>query len=212
MENTASFIQALANPQSIAEVLLFVLPGFVAFKVDQQIRPQAVRNAVDAILEIGAYSIFNDLLWSPWYPFAAQHGFPTTVLGWLFSLLVLVVSPAGITWVYALSVDKLAAAGAIPSPTPRPWDHFFQRVVKQQRGRAVGVIITLHDSRRIAGVYKAPGFASSFPTEEQLLLGETWLLDGHGGFKERVAGSLGLLIDKDDILTLEFFEWPLPGG
>ncbi|HZZ64787.1 MAG TPA: DUF6338 family protein [Candidatus Baltobacteraceae bacterium] len=149
----------------------------------------------------------NDLLWSPVYPFGKQNGFPTALSAWLFSIIVLIVSPAMLTWGYARLVDLAASNAWIPSPISRPWDHFFQRVVKEQSGHAVGVIITLRDGRRIGGAYTKPGFASSFPTEEQLLLGETWLLDENGSFKERVAGSLGLLIDNDDILTLEFFTW-----
>lgn len=213
MHDAFEFFQALANPHSVAAALLFVLPGFVAFKIDQRLRPQAVRSGFDAILEIIVYSIVNDLLWSPLYPFGKQGGFPTSIGSWLFSLLVLVCSPAILTWVFAVSIDALAARGVLPSPTPKPWDHFFQRVVNKQAGREVGVILTLRDGRRLGGVYKAPGFASSFPAEEQLLLGETWLLDKEGGFQERVFGSPGLLIDKDDILALEFFaRQTLPRG
>jgi hypothetical protein len=93
----------------------------------------------------------------------------------------------------------------IPSPISKPWDHFFSRVAK---GKEIGVILTLHDGSVIGGVYRKPGFASSYPAEEQLLLAETWSIGDDGGFSERIKASLGLLIDKDDILLLEFYEWP----
>lgn len=121
---------------------------------------------------------------------------------------VLVVSPALLTLAYARVIDFLAARGVMPSPVAKPWDHVFQRVVKLMPTRQMGVIITLQDDRRIAGVFKPPAFASSFPADEQIYLAEVWVVDGAGGFGQRVAGSLGLLVNADDILLIEFFEWP----
>lgn len=206
-----ALFHAILDPQNIEGLVLFLVPGFVAFKLDQQLRPQVVRSALDAILEIIAYSIVNDLLWSPVFRIPDSHGFPTTLGSWLLTIVVVIISPAILTILYTKLVDMLASQGIVPSPVSKPWDHFFHRVVKEQQPNAeVGVIITLRDGRRIGGVYKYPGFASSYPSEEQLLLGETWLLDASGGFVEGVNGSMGLLIDKADILTLEFFKWPLP--
>lgn len=207
-KDVADFLHALVEPNSIASVLLFVLPGFVAFKFDQQLRPQAVRSAVDALLEIIVYSIVNDLLWSPVYNFNHFGGFPADLAHWALAIVVLIISPAILTLIYARVVDALAGRGIVPSPVPKPWDHFFQRVVKEH-GREVGVILTLRDGNQIAGIYKKPGFASSFPADEQIYIAETWVLDAEGAFLQPVRGSLGLLIDKDDILTLEFFEWPV---
>jgi len=208
--NLSDILKALVEPTTISAILLFVLPGFVAFKLDQQLRPQIVRSALDSIVEIVAYSVVNDLLWSPLYRLGKTPGLPTTWQQWVLALVVLIVSPAILTILYARAVDWLAARGIVPSPTPKPWDHFFDRVVKAQPSRQVGVILTLRDASRIAGVYKQPAFASSFPTEEQLYLAESWALDKDGGFGERAEATLGLLIDKSDILLLEFFEWPLP--
>jgi hypothetical protein len=203
--NPENALNTLLQPNSIENLLLFLVPGFVAFKLDQQLRPQVVRSATDAILEIIAYSLVNDLLWSPLYSFTAQTGFPRSLGAWLLTLVVVVISPAVLTVFYARLVDALASRGVIPSPISKPWDHFFSRVTK---GKEIGVILTLTDGSQIAGVYKPPAFASSFPAEEQLLLAETWSVGDDGGFKERIKDSLGLLIDKDDILLLEFYEWP----
>lgn len=200
-----SILNALLQPSAIENFLLFLVPGFVAFKLDQQLRPQAVRSAADAILEILAYSIVNDLLWSPVYSFTSQTGFPRILPAWLLTIVVVIVSPALLTVIYARLVDWLASRGVIPSPISKPWDHFFSRVAK---GKEIGAILTLKDGSQIAGVYKPPAFASSFPAEEQLFLAEAWFVGDDGGFKERIKDSLGLLIDKDDILLLEFYEWP----
>lgn len=131
--NAESLLQSLLAPATIENLLLFLVPGFVAFKLDQQLRPQAVRSAMDAILEIIAYSIVNDLLWSPLYSFKSQTGFPTTLNGWAFTLIVVLVSPALLTIAYARLVDYLATLGVIPSPISKAWDRFFSRAPTTER-------------------------------------------------------------------------------
>ncbi len=197
--------RTITDTAAVQNLLLFLVPGFVAFKLDQQLRPQVVRSAMDAIIEIIAYSIVNDVLWSPWYSFATPGGFPRTFDAWAFTLFVVLVSPAVLTVAYGWLVNLLAANGVIPSPVAKPWDHFFSRVA---RNREFGIILTLRDGSRAAGVYRPPAFASSFPAEEQLLLAETWSISEEGGFERRIRDSVGLLIDKDDILLLEFYRWP----
>jgi hypothetical protein len=206
MNNPESFLAMLLQPNSVLGILLFLVPGFVAFKLDQQLRPQTLRNATDSILEIIAYSLVNDLLWSPVFNFAALQGFPTSVKSWLFTIVVVVVSPTILTIAYSFGVNVLASKGVIPSPIAKPWDHFFSRVAK---GKEIGVILTLRDGARIGGVYRPPAFASSFPANEQLFLAETWLIDDGGGFERQIKDSAGMMIDKDDILILEFYDWPL---
>jgi len=206
----AEFLKALTDPGAVTAILLFVLPGFVAFKLDQQLRPQEVRTPVDSLIEIIAYSLINDLLWSPLYGFSLQQPMPDSISKWFLRVFVLIVSPAVLTLLYARGVDLLANRGVMPSPIAKPWDHIFQRVVKRVATRQMGVILTLQDGRRVAGVFRPPAFASSFPADEQLYLAEVWVVDDDGGFGKRVAGSLGLLIDADDILLMEFFTWPLP--
>ncbi len=165
-------LKALLEPNTITAFLLFVLPGFVAFKLDQHLRPQAVRSALDSLIEIVVYSLINDLLWSPLYGFSMQRPVPKSWREWLIRVGVLIVSPAILTLGYARTVDWLAARGMMPSPVAKPWDHVFQRVVKQVSTRQMGVIVTLHDGRRIGGVFKPPAFASSFPADEQIYLAE----------------------------------------
>jgi len=203
-------LKILLDPHSITAVLLFVLPGFVAFKLDQQLRPQAVRTAVDSLVEIVVYSVINDLLWSPIYGYSLQQPIPKSIQDWLLRLVVLVLSPAVLTIIYTWVINALASRGVVPSPIAKPWDHVFQRVIKSISNKQFGVIITLQDGRRIGGAFKPPAFASSFPADEQIYLSEAWVIDEEGGFGRRVAGSLGLLMDADDILLMEFFEWPPP--
>lgn len=194
-------------PTTVLGTLVLFLPGFVAFKVDQLVRPQAVRSAFDSILEIVIYSAVNDALWYPIFNVASLQSLPTSFWAWSRLIFILIGSPAILASIYAIVVQWLAERGWVQSPLPRPWDHIFSRVGRKE---TLGVILTLRDNRRVAGLYVKPGFASSYPVDEQVLLGQVWHLDASGQFSQPVAGSLGLLIDKSDILILEFFGWPPP--
>lgn len=194
-------------PTALLGTLVLLLPGFIAFKVDQLVRPQAVRSAFDSILEIVIYSVVNDALWYPVFNVTSLQGLPTSFWPWVLLVAILGVSPAILAVLYAVIVQRLSEMGWVQSPLPRPWDHIFSRVALKE---TLGVILTLRDNRRIAGLYVKPGFASSYPAEEQVLLGQVWHLDDTGQFSQPVEGSRGLLIDKADILILEFFKWPPP--
>lgn len=194
-------------PTAVFGTLVLLLPGFVAFKVDQLVRPQTVRSAFDSILEIVIYSVINDALWFPVFNVVDLKVLPTSFWSWLLLVAILGVSPAILAMLYAIIVQKLSEIGWVQSPLPRPWDHVFSRVALKE---TLGVILTLRDNRRIAGLYVKPRFASSYPADEQVLLGQVWHLDDTGQFSQPVEGSRGLLIDKADILTLEFFKWPPP--
>lgn len=204
----AELVKLLQNlPTALLGTLVLLVPGFIAFKVDQLVRPQAVRSAFDSILEILIYSAVNDALWYPIFNVANLKALPTSGRTWLLLVVLLGLCPAVLATAYAIIVQALAERGWVQSPMPRPWDHIFSRVAAKE---TLGIIITLRDDRRIAGLYVKPGFASSYPVDEQLLLGQVWHLDRNGQFSQPVAGSRGLLIDKSDILILEFFAWPPP--
>lgn len=192
-------------PEAVLGTLILLLPGFVAFKVDQLVRPQVVKGAFESILEIVIYSVVNDALWYPLFNVAGLKALPISLWTWFLLIVILGVSPAVLAWLYALVVQKLAERGWVQSSLPHPWDHIFSRVGVKE---TLAVILTLRDNRRIAGLYVTPGFASSYPADEQLLLGQVWHLDHVGRFSQPVENSRGLLIDKADILILEFFSWP----
>jgi hypothetical protein len=67
------------------------------------------------------------------------------------------------------------------------------------------MIVTLKDGSKIAGRYDTESFTSSAPAREQLYLEETWVLNDDGGFERPRAGTAGIMILSDEMVTIEFF-------
>ncbi len=68
------------------------------------------------------------------------------------------------------------------------------------------MIVHLKDGRKIGGKYDENSFASSSPAEEQIYLEEVWRLDKKGAFIEPTERSKGMIIFKEEILSVEFFK------
>ena len=58
----------------------------------------------------------------------------------------------------------------------------------------------------IGGVYDENSFASSFPVDEQIYLEEVWKLSEDGIFLEQIKRSSGIIIMRDEILSVELFK------
>ena len=124
----------------------------------------------------------------------------------MVSVLGFIVLPIWLGIAWHLIRTRLAKDGHLADPTAKPWDKMFARIREEKLD--VGIIITLPDGRKLGGRYIPPGFASHYPADEQLQIGEMWEMDQDSGwFKNRLDGSLGFLIDMKDVLTIEFVEW-----
>jgi hypothetical protein len=86
---------------------------------------------------------------------------------------------------------------------PKAWDAFFYRI----RNEPVALILTLSDGRRIGGFWAEDPLASSFPADEDLLITVPCLIDQETGLiLQRIGGSKGLLVKRDDVITIEAFD------
>jgi hypothetical protein len=62
----------------------------------------------------------------------------------------------------------------------------------REKNLILGLIITLPDGRKLGGRYVNYGFASHFPADEQLHVGEAWEIDREtGAFIRPAIGSYG---------------------
>ena len=202
-KDATSILDVLTNVQTLIAFITFIVPGFISLRVYEALRGGERRNVNDAIIDVVVYSFATDIVWVP----LVAHLVGIWV-GWFVavSLLGFVLFPGLLAVVWYSVQGRLAKGGVIADPTPKPWDKFFLRVAKE--GLQLGVIVTLTDGRKIGGRYVDPGFVSSYPADEQIHVGETWLLDVDGAFVQRIAGSYGFLVDKKDCTTIEFFDWP----
>ena len=99
----------------------------------------------------------------------------------------------------------MVRAGFVADPVQKPWDKVFRRIFQEKLDLVA--IATLRDGRRVASRLLDPAYASTYPADEQILLGEMWKLDDDGRLVAPYSGSYGMLVDKADIETLEFIEW-----
>ena len=160
--------------------IAFVIPGFIALKTYELLDPGDPKSSSQQIIDAIAYSciyyfvlftlmVLGDivLVWfgkeSSWF---YEEGYDIFILVVLF-LVVLVALPCLWLWIRKRKwIQKF-----LPHPTQKPWDYVFS-----QRKR-YWITVTLKDGTKITGRYDDESFASSAPSEEQIYLEKTWILN-----------------------------------
>ena len=91
--------------------------------------------------------------------------------------------------------------GAHPNPTP--WDWFFSN-------RAGNYYVRFHlkEGKELGGYFGENSFAASSPNAQQIYVEEVWRMDEDRRFIERVAGTEGAFVNREDCELIEFFETP----
>jgi hypothetical protein len=185
--------------------LLVVLPGFVAMKVFDLLAPPAKREFGSSIIDVISYGLINLAFWCWAVIPLTQDKYPQQHPVWfsLVAFVIVVVSPALLSLgFYTLRVTWLARW--LDHPTRTAWDHFFCSV------RDCWVLFHLKDGRllgaRYSGIDSPVGFVATFPQEPEIYVRETWRVDEHGKFKEKVAGTLGMVIRFSECQRIEFLE------
>lgn len=197
--------ELLFQQGGLVRLAVFIVPGFVAWRTYQWRRPQGEQKAADAIVDIIAFSVMTSLLWynrewSAWPKTAPDAA--------LFSLEIF-VTPIVIALLYQFTVEFCAKRYWITSPHPRAWDFIFNSLAYRKKGigaNGLFLVVTLKSGDKVAGVFSDPGFASLWPYDRDLLLGQTWeLTDGKP--TRLIAGSIGLYVDSESIETIEVFDY-----
>ncbi|MGD0453100.1 MAG: DUF6338 family protein [Solirubrobacteraceae bacterium] len=92
-------------------------------------------------------------------------------------------------------------AGLNPAhTTPSGWEHFFLR------DRTCFVRVTLNDGRVVAGRFGDRSFAGYTAETPDLYLEQRWALDEKDWFAGPVAGSLGVYVRAEEIVSVEFYD------
>ena len=126
-------------------------------------------------------------------------------LYWFLMLAVTIIGAFIISIVIGITEQK----GLIPKflwlfripanhPQPTAWDYFFSK------GQIAWVIVTLVDGSKVYGKYSSNSFSSSDNLERDLYIEETYHLDSNNKWVLDID-SLGVLIVKDQIRTVEFY-------
>jgi len=204
--NTA--LNILTHIETFLAFLVFIVPGFISLRTYEARRGGEGRKINDAIVDVVIYSFATDIVWIPiWYAVGTLPPSTERVVAFIIvAILGFIATPMGLAVGWYEAQTRLARGGIVADPTAKPWDKFFNAIARERLD--IGLILTLPDGRKLGGRHIPPGFASHYPAEEQLHVGETWILDQEtGAFLERVKGSKGFIIDKKDLLSIEFVEW-----
>ena len=182
--------------------LMFVVPGFISIKIYDLIIPGERRDFSKAIVEAIAYSSINFALLS-WLIALINSGDFSSKHQIIYAILIIIIMfgfPVLWTVLFLKITEWKPIASKIYHPIQKPWDWYFRK------GEPCWVIVHLKDGRKIGGKYDENSFASSFPAEEQIYLEEIWRLDKKGAFIEQTERSKGMIIFKEEILSVEFFK------
>jgi hypothetical protein len=193
-------------PQMLALAAL-IIPGLLSLRVYEAKRGGEGRKANDVLIDIAAYSFVTDIVGfsllsvTNLLPHSPQH----VALRALIFVLAFVGFPILLGWGWYETQAWMVRVGFVADPVQKPWDKVFRRIAREKLNLVA--IVTLRDGRRVASRLLDPAYASTYPADEQILLGEMWNLDEEGRLVAPYSGSYGMLIDKADIETLEFLEW-----
>jgi hypothetical protein len=169
----------------------FVAPGFISLKVWGLLNCSPRFRLSESLLEAVVYSSLNFLVLIGLFdPLKSVH--PILAYGIIFIL-------CPILWPFV--VYLIAKIRAIKTRiTPTSWDHYFNQ------GEDCFVLIHMKaDGEMLGGLFSGKSFASSYPEKEDLYLEELWKVDEYGRFKEKVAGTNGLLVNFEEVKYIEFF-------
>jgi len=115
-------------------------------------------------------------------------------------VVIMIIAPA--CWPVAflkLSTWRPVARHLV-HPVRKPWDYVFAK------REPFWIIVHLQNGQKIGGRFDTGSFASTDPADEQIYLEEVWILDQKGRFLKEVERSKGIILMKDQIRAVEFFE------
>jgi hypothetical protein len=202
LKDTADALSFFASDAGSWRFFALLFPGFIALAVYDLRVPGERRKWGDMGIALVAYSIAIDVFATAYlkiFPIPATE----TAAAVFFAIIADLVVPALVGWFVVDIRGKLALNGLILSAVPKAWDEFFSRI----KGEQVALVLTLADGRKIGGFWAENPFASSYPSGEDLLITVPVLVDPETGrFVQRVADAKGLLVKRDDIVTIEAFD------
>jgi hypothetical protein len=190
------------NVDKLALFLIFFLPGFISMKVYDLIVPGESTDFSKSFLEAISFSTLNFAVLFPLIASINSGDFYRIhfILYWLSVVAIMVVVPACWPIVFLRLSTWRQVAKHFVHPLRKPWDYVFGKRTP------FWIIVHLKSGQRIGGYFGIESFASSHPADEQIYLEEVWNLDEGGGFQGPVESSRGIIVMKDEMRAVEFFE------
>lgn len=182
--------------------IIFFVPGFISIRIYDLLVASERRDFSGTFIEAIGYSAINFALLSWLIILIHSNNFYEDYRVTYFILLVVIlfVVPAILPVIFFKLITWKPIAQFVVHPDRKPWDYVFGK------GKPYWIIVHLKDGRKIGGVYDEDSFASSYPAEEQIYLEKVWKLDKEGIFLRQIDRTEGIIIMRDEILSIEFFK------
>jgi hypothetical protein len=202
MKEAADALSFFASGQGTWRFFALLFPGIVAVAVYDLRVPGERRNWSELGIALVASSVVIDVFSAAYlamFPIAKADTADVAAFGIIGDVIV----PVLLGWLIVDLRGALARRGVILPAVPKAWDEFFDRI----KGRPVALVLTLSDGRKIGGFWDEDPFASSYPHDEDLLITIPAIIDQQTGRFSRCASAhQGLLVKRDDIITIEAFD------
>jgi len=203
MNEAADALSFFATSEGAWRYLALLFPGIVAVAIYDLRVPGERRKWTEMGIALVAYSILIDLLAEAYLTLWPLSATRPAIQRIAFAIVGDLMVPALVGWIAVDVREALARQGLILSAMPKAWDAFFHRI----RNEPVALILTLSDGRRIGGFWAEDPLASSYPADEDLLITVPCLINQETGLiLQRIGGSKGLLVKRDDVVTIEAFD------
>lgn len=192
------------QPNSFPSFLIFFIPGFISLKAYDLMVPNERRDFSKSFFDVIVYSCINFIVF--YYPLVTFTNISSLyqnseILNYLSFIIIFLAIPL----LWPVILRKIFSLKPISSriihPFSKPWDFKFNK-----REPAL-IIVHLKDGRLIGGLYGYNSFASSYPAEEQIYLETVWKLNEKGIFQHPLDKSQGIIILKEVIVAVEFFNF-----
>jgi len=192
----------LLKPETLELFLFFVVPGFIAVKVHDLIIPRSDRKLADSLIEIVSYGMINSALLFWAFTHLQAQGFKGQhpAIYNLALIFLLVVIPSILAFIATRVRSWKPLLKLILDPSPTAWDYFFNKRL------GCWVLLHLKDGTMLGGIMSTTSSASTFPSPQDLYLEEVWKVNDDGIFQERIEGTLGALVKREECSHIELFK------
>jgi hypothetical protein len=187
----------LKSVESVYLVLGFIVPGMIITLVRAQFFTGRVRTLSENVVTYIALTVLYYGVAAPVVEYVLSIHEPgrAKIFAWLGLIILL---PAAIGFAFGIlgqndffrQILQYFRINPVHA-TPSAWDYAFARL----RGDHF-VMVTLSDGSTVGGVYGSHSFASSDPTERDLLLQEIYDVDGNS-WKKRPEQQAILIPSKE---------------
>jgi len=202
---------------SLAILIIFIAPGFLADFLLGNWVPRAKRDSTEIVLTSLIFTMLSfipiSLLIIPRWVEADKQGYRTYAQANAIELtLVAVIALAVLPTVEAILVGNLARwtrfvvwierwLGIRIRLSPKAWDYLWGQ------NRNFYAIVTFADDSRVAGGWSRQSWASGFPNEEDIYFEVVYSLTEDGKLGAMVPYSAGMLLKRADIRSIELIDY-----